>query len=790
MNHDYGIDFRTTDRNLLFCTNLSLVMKTILRICCLHVLLLCTCLGNASDVPKQFRTAYQLLNKADNTKLLAEAQIRLSDLYWARQADSCLYFAKLSLNSSIQARDNFLMIESYRCIGQAYRNRQEMDSSFKYLNKAFKLSRLFPNANQLAKITNNLGALYFSQRKYKIALDYFNQSATLAFNNSDTLIGALALTNKGNVLQQLGQFDAAFSLHHQAIEYFLALGDSVWLSNTINNLGAFYDNKGIYNKAIEAYYEALEIKDLIKDTRGLPLLILNIGSIHFSQGNYEKALYFFQRSLALNLSGINYNATASDMHNIANCYMRLSKFDSGYYFINKAIELRKRTNNQFGLASSFNTLGRLYLAELKYSEAEKLFNSVYTMRVGLGDDIGLIATGLDLAEVYTTKGDLKKANQYASQAYALANEYHLMEDLTVAAQQLYMIAKKEGNMLKALKYLETFHLYEDSLRKMEIYSGINRYEANYEFTKKEREQTFLLQQERLLKEQEILFQQQLTHLYAGILLVVLILLIVLYSAYKQRKQANEILEVQNKKIEEQKSVLQQHSDSLAELNLSKDKLFSVIAHDLKSPLSMINSMLNLLGNDLITEQEFKERIHLLSEKSGQASVMLDNLLAWAAIQFKGEAVTVESISINETVEQVVGFFQKQLQQKQITVNCFISADTFVHANKEMLMIVLRNLLANAIKYSHPESEIVISSDTKDGLALISVKDNGVGMADRVLKQLFTAGLVSSPGTNKEKGTGLGLMLSKDYITKLGGNLWATSEQNKGSVFYASLPLAK
>ena len=235
------------------------------------------------------------------------------------------------------------------------------------------------------------------------------------------------------------------------------------------------------------------------------------------------------------------------------------------------------------------------------------------------------------------------------------------------------------------------------------------------------------------------------------------------------------------------------NEELTSLNATKDKFFSIIAHDLKSPFNSIIGFSSLLSRQ-ISEKDYegiKKYATIIQESSQQALDLLVNLLEWSRSQTGKMVFTPEEVDVAFLISQSVGVLIGAAQQKQIAVHKQMPANLVVRADNAMVNTILRNLISNAIKFTNPGGSIVISAERKAEELLISVADNGVGINQVSINKLFRIEeTYSTLGTQKEKGSGLGLLLCKEFVEKHGGRIWVESEVGKGSTFLFTIPLKK
>jgi signal transduction histidine kinase len=232
-------------------------------------------------------------------------------------------------------------------------------------------------------------------------------------------------------------------------------------------------------------------------------------------------------------------------------------------------------------------------------------------------------------------------------------------------------------------------------------------------------------------------------------------------------------------------------EKLRELNVTKDKLFSIIAHDLKSPYNAQLGFLELLleENNSFTSEQRKKFLSTVYNSTKQSFALLDNLLLWSRNQTGKIPFNPETLLVAQVFEEATDLQKYAAEVKNITIDVELSNDNLeVSADTEMVNTVLRNLLSNAIKFTNPGGNIILGSRiANNSQLLIYVKDNGVGIPEMALKKLFDPlSYHTTIGTNREKGTGIGLMLCKEFVERNGGKIWVESTINEGSTFFFTL----
>ncbi len=296
------------------------------------------------------------------------------------------------------------------------------------------------------------------------------------------------------------------------------------------------------------------------------------------------------------------------------------------------------------------------------------------------------------------------------------------------------------------------------------------------------------------------------HLYASVTedrkfanLIVWVILLLIFLQYFKKQSISYQKEIEDKNCElqqqqiqllSQKQQLEESNHQLTILNKTKEKLFSIVAHDIRTPIAGLKTSLELFNQDIISKEEFMTLSTELSVQVDQLQNSLDNLLQWSHSQMKGIEVKKEKIALKPLILETLNLLQQNLSGKNIKIDLATNEAFMINADINHIKIILRNLISNAIKFSYAGSTISLSVIKENSFILFSVADAGTGMPKEKLDSLFQQNTISSQyGTSNEKGTGLGLMLCKEFIEKNGGNITVKSEPGKGSTFTVSIPTA-
>lgn len=271
------------------------------------------------------------------------------------------------------------------------------------------------------------------------------------------------------------------------------------------------------------------------------------------------------------------------------------------------------------------------------------------------------------------------------------------------------------------------------------------------------------------------------------LLAMFFIFYALYLVKKENTGYQRELVMANMQANQQKLVLEQQSTHLNELNNLKNKLFSVIAHDLRTPIYGLKNLFQNIEKYDLPAEEMKLMVPDINQELRFASSLMENLLQWAKTQMQAAAASPESLNLGLLAGEIVGQLRLQAASKAIHIENNLAEHHFAWADKEMTNVVLRNLVSNALKFTPEEGLVQLGVRDLDGRVEVFVKDNGAGISKAALLKLEENNFYTTPGTSNEHGTGLGLMLCREFLHRNGGSLTIQSEEGVGSEFAFTLP---
>jgi signal transduction histidine kinase len=562
-------------------------------------------------------------------------------------------------------------------------------------------------------------------------------------------------------------------------------------------------------KLVQQYEQAAQERAKEQDFRGASDLINKVALIYWEHKQIQKAIDYFHRSLILNEGVENKSGQYGIYSNLGMLYSDLHQYDSSLYFFNKNLEGRRKIGNPETILSSLLNIAVVQNNLKAYDQAAVSLEEALSLAKEQNDLEQIRSCYGMLAETYQRKGDLEKTQFYFNY-YRTFHELVQQEKLKKLQidsenQQKALLSEKEQTELALLRKDLEARL---RLAELEVKdSAIQNLTEN--FTKSELARQILAQEKELQaahfakenaqKEAELSKQRNLTYSFLLATLFLSVIAILIFLNMKEKKRNNKNLLAKNKQIAEQTAKLEA-------LNQTKDRLFSIIAHDLKSPFQSLRGILALAQRGLFTQAEFESVLKELSANVNQNLHTLENLLFWAKEQMSGKGINPEKISpqeVSNQLNQICLFFKSELMNKNLNLKTEVDLKDSIWAEREVIALLLRNLLANAIKYAFEGSQIEIKVQKtivrNKPMALFTVSNQGLGITAEQKERLFLQLTDSKQGTAGEKGTGLGLLLCHEFVQKNGGQIWVESQkltetQRNGTPqvhlteFYFTLPL--
>ncbi len=686
------------------------------------------------------------LAKEDKIGICTELAKLYTDISHEKQAEC----AVRALVLAEELGEISLIKQPLQILGTAYLKLDNYKKATEYFTRLYSIYNSENNEIEAANALKEIGRCHYNQSKYLEAKEYYERALELYKNNQyfEGIAGTLRAI--ASILVNWGEYDDAILYVQDALKFWEEVGDDEGMANSYNSLGSIYQDLGNYDRAYDYFRQSLEIFQKLGKTSNIVNMTLHIGDVYLKKELYDKALEYYFKAELIGKQINNKKLKSITLSNIGEAYNLKGDYIKALDYQKKALKLKKEIGDKKRLAISYTELGIIYKNVEDYTKSLEYLNKGLAVAEEINLKYHLIKSYKNLSEVYYNLRKYKKAYEYRT---------------------LYIEGKE--------------NIYsEDSKR------TIAELQAKYQVEKKDKENDRLRHNEQLSKVQ-IRNQQLIIGFVLFVLLGLFIVMVIFHSRYQQNQKLNIQLSLKNKQIEDQQLKLENLNKELKEANNTKDKFFSIVAHDLKSPFNSLLVLTSLLMEDYDTfsEEERKQFIIQIKDSSENTFTLLQNLLDWASTQTGKTILVKEKVDLSKVSKETIALLTPVAKNKKIKLQSDIPKETYAFADKNMVSTVLLNLVSNAIKFTPKNGKVDVHSIEKNKHLEIEVSDTGIGISNDNLKKIFRLDhKLQTVGTEKEKGTGLGLILCKEFVEKNSGKIWVDSKEGKGSQFYFSLPI--
>jgi signal transduction histidine kinase len=599
------------------------------------------------------------------------------------------------------------------------------------------------------------------------------------------------ISHRIEILSEISREQLRIS-HVQALENITLLKKLSDSTNNKRGLAHYYrlmaglnSIQGNHLNSTSFVFQAIKLYEQLGDTTGVANSYVAMANNYTRQKLYAQAVQYQTMAYLLFTKLKNKRRIIVALTNLTFLYNNLGKYDSALIIGNQSIELSKEEKYHSVIINDYKNLGYSYYYKKQYKDAIENFEKAIQLDNSLGGQINTEAiteTLIGIGRANIESGSKNIGYNFLVQSAEKAAKHGLLTWLRDSYALLSGYYEKDGNYKISLRYLSQHLAVVDSLAQIQR-DEREKFGDIYLNAFKESYQNDLLLKEGALNE-KIVEQQRLQIIFGGIsILVLLSLLYFLKRNYNRRKETNTILNKQKGEIEG-KNV------QLEKLIKTKDKFFSIVAHDLRSPLNSLKSFTSLIRKHagMLTKEEIIEMSKELDSTINNTIKMTESLLTWAQQQMQTVESNPEKIEVAPLANQVADLYKEAAEKKSITIHIEVELDATVYVDKNHFMFIIRNLVNNAVKFTPTGGQIKIKAEDSEGKTQISVRDTGIGMTKEKLLKLFEINKTQKTyGTAGEKGTGLGLILVKEFALQNSGEIKVESEPGKGSTFFVTLP---
>ncbi len=624
--------------------------------------------------------------------------------------------------------------------------------------------------------------LYFYQSKSQNKIGENNKALVSLIHSINAIQEKAQEDNLYNLLLEQGllsidvkNYLGAIKLFSNVIELSKIKGDTLNIAKAYYYKGIAAEKRGDYDSAMESLVQAQNEYSKINDNHGICASIISIANVFLSLGDYSQALTLYFKAVD----------NCRDLDLIDDCYLKIgeiyakkSQLEKALTYLNKYEAVNYTQGDTLEIIKAKVALGEYY------AQSENLSKSIIVLHEALSllekypdpsEEGNLL---LVLSKVYVKTRDLSQAKTYAQKALIIASsldEKELKADCYNVFSDLYEI---QGDYRSAYYYKGKYQNIKDSLINNQTIIALREI-AGIKENRKDKRVIKELEEENISLNHYWLKEKNKGYLLLITSILFLLFTIVLFTLFRAKAGVEKKLKQKNTELEK--------------LNATKDKFFSIIAHDLKSPFNSLmgfSEMLSLYAESK-SYAEIIEYSGIIHNSTRKLYSLVDTLLQWSRTQLGTTEYKPERIEIGIVSSNIVSILKINAEEKDIVISVDIDNTLIGWADKDLYSAVLRNLVSNAIKFSRVGSVITVSAKTNKQFIEIAVSDTGVGITKENLEKIFNVDKnISTKGTFNEKGTGLGLVLCKEFVEINRGTIWAESKLEKGSTFKFTVPLVK
>lgn len=669
----------------------------------------------------------------------------VSNFYELSDPKSGIEFIEKLINNNVFAgRSNYYGM-MYSWLGKYRRAMFSPENALKFLLLSEKFYNDVDDSLSIYRNYSEIGHIYFDYRQFNKAINYYIQS----YQGFNTDINDTSASNRPKI---------------------------VGLAQSLTNMGLAYEKMGKNTKAIEEFELSLEIRRKLKDPLQINKAYRHLARNQGILKNHGKAFQYYD-SIFTNK---NIEKSADPLQLTSNSMTKAEAYtERALLFVSlgeqqKAIEDIAQAEMIYAKTSNFGALVKA-LDRFALSLAEKKYNTT--------------------------------AFEYLQKAYKISKDNSLTFNIMQTARKISELYESSGNQTMAFKYLKEYRDMNDSLFRSYLSRSIENAELNIRMSEKVKTIEDLEKEARLIEAE--LSQRNLQLLLVILLATVFIVLTIFYvrqnsmrknfaellkEKNKDLTETNDKLVISEKKLEQNNKELIKKNLQLENLNNTKDKLFSVLSHDLRNAVGSFKNLSDLLHDNFsdLTENEKRDFVLMIQDSSKKLFLLLENLLTWSRSQRGLIHFSPASHELYKLIENNIELVREQVTTKKITIVNDVDDDILAYFDYNMIDTVVRNLFSNAIKFSESGGVVRISSSSitgQDDKICITVEDNGLGMDKKTLNRLFRiTQQKSKKGTQGEQGSGLGLIICREFVEKNEGRIWAESALYEYTKFHFTLKL--
>ncbi|MCC5914194.1 MAG: tetratricopeptide repeat protein [Balneolaceae bacterium] len=641
----------------------------------------------------------------------------------------------------------------------------ELDEARELIDEALSIAESIGDDEGKAYAYGNLGNYYSTKGYYS---EMINELQRPFRELSGTSRGA----SLGNLIgighMYSGEYEAALKVYAAALELAEETDNRRMIAGIRQNMASTYSNLGDAHQSIENYLLSLEMAEEMEDSLTMAVAYENLGYINTDERNEELAERYLTKASEITNAIGNVRYKMSVALNFGVFYRTFDRYDEALASYRQAIELAEEVGNPIVPIQARYNMGNVYQDMGDYEQARTYYEQSLQGSRELGVDQGIMFNYSGLADLHVLTDQHEEAIPLFLNSLELAEKAESRSMSATLMQKLSTAYEAIGDTAQAYSYLKSY---------MELRE--EQYETNREEALARQESLLNLRMEREnreLAEATMAHQRNVIIAFVLLLIVTALALVGFIWLTRKEKRANRLLAEKKRELEE--------------VNLEKDKILSILSHDLRKPLSQLQGVVFLIREGALNHEDLDQLLKQVDRQLNQGITTLGNYLQWAQSQMEGIKPELKSTDLSGLASSLVDEVADQMGGKSVEFIKELSPDAGALADPDMMKVTLRNLLSNAVKYVDDGGRVTIKTERYGDQTMISVEDNGIGISEDAQKEIFKSFSKTSVGTMGEVGTGLGLAICKDFTEKQNGTISCESVPGEWTRFTISLPASQ
>ena len=639
--------------------------------------------------------------------------------------------------------------------------------------------------NKQHEICMRIANLYANANPNK-AIDWGLQALN---NTHSSLQDAQTKQFLGYLYFRIGNLNKSIEAYRQALQISNDIGNDPFKAQVQSALGGTYFLAGNLSESANNYLQALRFFEAQQDKNSMVSVYIGLANIYNKQNNFAQAIEYNLKAINIYEASSNKFKILIGYDQVGNLYQKQGNYAKANEYLQRALKLYVELNNLAGQSSLLLQIGSNQFAAKQYNKAI----DSYSQSIELSKKLKMLpvqaAACNGLALSYAELKLYDKAIMAGLEAQQIAQKANLKIELEQAYETLSKLYKATEKHDKATTFENLSKEIKDSLYNDSTLKQLADLQLRFDSEKNKRKIELQTKEQQVLAS-ELLREKQVRNSIVIILFVVLLGLAGLGILYIQNKKIAKNLKLQKIELEATSAAILKQKEELGQLNNVKDRFFSIISHDLRNNLTTMKLYFDLVSNpDYEPSEDMEDMTKQISSSVENTIDLLENLLVWAQAQIKGVDINPQKLTLQHLIKGNIDLLAGNAHTKNIELSSDISKDLYAFADEDMINLVIRNLISNAIKFTPKGGSIRVTAHKNlDDAIQINITDTGVGISTNNLEKLFVKN--SNPttlGTANEKGTGLGLLLCKEFVEKNNGSISVSSEPEKGSKFTITLP---